>query len=202
MSFDCVLYLSFGGPEGPDDVMPFLRNVVRGRDVPEARLASVAAHYHHLGGVSPINARNREVIAALREELDAHGIALPVYFGNRFWKPTVVEALREIRERGHRRVLAIATSAFASYAGCRAYLESIADARAALGDDAPAVVKLPVFGGRAGYREACAARLQEVWPDDSAARLVFTAHSIPEAMAEGSDYVAQLAAGLGLPTES
>src|SRR5438067_8433029 len=121
MPFDALLLLSFGGPEGPDDVMPFLHNVTRGRGIPEERLEAVAEHYHPFHGVSPINAHSRALLAALRPELAAHGIGLPVYWGNRNWKPYVADAVRHMRDDGVQRALVFATSATASYSSCRQY---------------------------------------------------------------------------------
>jgi ferrochelatase len=185
--FDAFLLLSFGGPEGPDDVLPFLRNVTRGRGVPDERLAEVAEHYLHFGGVSPINAQNRMLIASLRAEFAANGIDLPIYWGNRNWTPYVSDAVRQMRADGVRRALVFATSATASYSACRQYREDLARACADVGADAPGLVKLrhffdhPGFVGAAadGVRVALADLPQDVRDE---ARLVFTAHSIPVAM--------------------
>ena len=133
MGYDAVLLVSFGGPEGPDDVMPFLRNVVRGRGVPDERLAEVAEHYQHFGGVSPINAQCRELLAALRPDLDKAGVDLPLYWGNRNWQPYLADTLATMRDAGVRRALAFVTSPFGSYSSCRQYLDDIAAARAAVG---------------------------------------------------------------------
>ncbi|MCL3861639.1 ferrochelatase [Actinotalea sp. K2] len=126
--YDAVLLVSFGGPEGQDDVLPFLRNVTRGRGIPDERLEEVAHHYRAFGGVSPINAQNRELQAALRAELDARGMDLPVLWGNRNWDPFLTDALREAHAAGHRRLLAVVTSAYSSYSGCRQYREDLAAA--------------------------------------------------------------------------
>lgn len=126
--YDAVLLVSFGGPEGQDDVIPFLRNVTRGRGIPEERLEEVAHHYRHFGGVSPINDQNRALRAALRAELDARGLDLPVLWGNRNWDPYVADALREAHAAGHRRLLAVVTSAYSSYSSCRQYREDLAGA--------------------------------------------------------------------------
>jgi ferrochelatase len=186
-SFDALLLLSFGGPEGPDDVLPFLRNVVRGRDVPEQRLAEVAEHYLHFGGVSPINAQNRALLAALRAELTSHGIDLPVYWGNRNWTPYVADAVARMRDDGVRRALVLATSATASYSSCRQYRDDVAQAREAVGPDAPELVKLRHFFDHPGFVAANAdgvrtalGTLPAALRDD--ARLVCTAHSVPIAM--------------------
>jgi ferrochelatase len=180
---DALLVLSFGGPEGPDEVLPFLRNVTRGRGVPDERLAEVAEHYLHFGGVSPINANNRALIAALRVELAEHGIELPIYWGNRNWQPYVVDALREMRAAGVRRALVFATSATASYSACRQYRQDMAVARDAVGADAPELVKLRHFFDHPGFIAANADGVRAALatlPAD--ARLVFTAHSVPVAM--------------------
>jgi ferrochelatase len=177
--FDALLVLSFGGPEGPADVRPFLENVVRGRGVPPERLDAVEEHYQHFGGVSPLNARNREIIAAVRERID-----LPVYFGNRNWHPMVEDTVAEMARDGVRRGLVFATSAYGGYSACRQYQEDIARARKAVGDGAPELVKLrhffdhPLFiaANADAVRAARAALPAEI---RDAARLVFTAHSVP-----------------------
>jgi len=186
-----LLVLSFGGPEGMDDVMPFLRNVTRGRDVPEQRLLEVAEHYRHFDGVSPINAQNRALIAALTRELREHGVDLPIYWGNRNWQPFVADAVSRMRDDGIHRALVFTTSATASYSACRQYRDDLAAAREAAGRDAPELVKLRHFFDHPGFVEAQAdavrVALAELPPDDRAtARLVFTAHSIPVAMNEAS----------------
>jgi ferrochelatase len=172
---DAVLLLSFGGPEGPDQVMPFLENVTRGRGIPRERLASVAEHYLHFGGVSPINGINRALIDQLRGLID-----IPVYFGNRNWEPYVEDAVSAMARDGIRRAAVFSTSAWGGYSGCAQYVEDIARARRAVGDAAPQLVKLrqfydhPLFVQM--FSDAITAAAQTV-PDD--ARLVFTAHSIP-----------------------
>lgn len=183
---DALLVLSFGGPEGPDEVMPFLERVVRGRNVPRERLLEVAQHYHHFGGRSPIMDRTRELVAALEAELGEH-----VYWGNRFAAPFIADALIEMRDAGVERALALATSALSGWSSCRAYREDIDRARAGV-ERAPAVDKIRPFALHAGYVETCAARLREVITPD--AHVIFTAHSIPIAMAEKSSYVSELEA--------
>src|SRR5690242_10468325 len=131
--YDAVMVLSFGGPEKPDDVIPFLENVLRGRNVPRERMLEVAEHYHHFGGKSPINEQNRVLIAALEEELQRNGPQLPVYWGNRNWHPFLADTLRQMRGDGVKRAIVYATSAFSSYSGCRQYLEDIERARAEIG---------------------------------------------------------------------
>jgi len=204
---DAILVVSFGGPEGMDDVVPFLENVTRGRGVPPERLAEVARHYEQFGGVSPINAQNRALIAALERELAANGIDLPVYFGNRNWHPLLEEALTEMRDDGVERSLAFFTSAFSSYSGCRQYRENVYAAQAAVGPDAPEVAKLRTFFNHPGFIAANADGVRDALARLPAehraeARLVFTAHSIPEAMAKECAYEAQLAEASRLVAES
>lgn len=196
-SYDAVLVVSFGGPEGPDDVMPFLENVLRGRPVPRERMLEVAEHYHHFGGVSPINVQNRALIAALEQELATHGPRLPIYFGNRNWHPLLPDTLRKMRDDGVRRAIAFFTSAFSSYSGCRQYRENIAAARELVGPDAPEVDKLRVFFNHPGYVEPMAGLLGDCLariPAErrGAAEVLFTAHSIPMAMAANCRYELQL----------
>ncbi|HCC58207.1 MAG TPA: ferrochelatase [Solibacterales bacterium] len=193
--YDAVLVVSFGGPEGPDEVIPFLENVLRGRNVPRERMLAVAEHYRHFGGVSPINQQNRALVAALREELKAHGPDLPVYWGNRNWHPMLPATLAQMRADGLRRVLAFVTSAYSSYSGCRQYREDIERARVEIGEGAPMVDKLRVFYNHPGFIEpmvehARAALAQ--FPAGSDVAVVYTAHSIPLAMANTSAYVQQL----------
>ncbi len=196
-AFDAILVQSFGGPEGPDDVIPFLENVLRGRNVPRERMLEVAEHYYHFGGVSPINAQNRELIAALRVELDAAGIHLPIYFGNRNWHPLLSDTLREMRDAGIRRALAYATSAYSSYSSCRQYLDDIVRARADVGPGAPEVEKLRPFFNHPGFIEAWEDRVRTSFAELPERRrgqsiTLYTAHSIPESMARSCDYVIQL----------
>lgn len=196
-SYDAVLLLSYGGPERPDDVIPFLENVVRGKNVPRQRILEVAEHYARFDGVSPINAENRALLTALLGELNAHGPALSVYWGNRYWHPLIVDTLRQMARDGVRRALAFATSPFGSYPGCRAYLEAVDEARRELGPDAPEVDKLRLFYNHPGFIQPTAERLQaalEEIPQQRrpAARIIFTAHSIPVAMARSCPYQHQL----------
>jgi ferrochelatase len=195
--YDAVLLVSFGGPEGMADVMPFLDRVLQGRPVPPERKREVAHHYERFGGVSPINAQNRALLAALREELAEHGPRLPLYWGNRNWHPFLADTLRAMAADGVRRALAFVTSAYSSHSGCRRYLDDIARARAEVGPAAPVVDKLRGFHDHPGFVEANADRLRDAIASlpagrRAAARIAFTAHSIPAAMAAGSDYVAQL----------
>lgn len=195
--YDAILVVSFGGPERKEDVIPFLENVLRGRNVPRERMLEVAQHYYHFGGVSPINGQNRALIAALQAKLDRDGPALPVYWGNRNWHPLLADAIRQMRDDGIRRALAYVTSAFSSYSGCRQYRENIAAAREEVGPDAPQIDKLRVFFNHPGFIEPMAAHtrtaLEGIDPARrDAAALLFTAHSIPLAMAQTSRYVEQL----------
>lgn len=192
-SYDALLVLSFGGPEGPDDVIPFLENVTRGRNVPPERLEEVAEQYALFGGVSPINEQNRALIDALRGEFDRRGIALSIHWGNRNWAPFVEDTMTTLADAGCRRVLALATSAFSSYSACRQYLEDIDRARDAAGGQAPVVDKIRPYWDHPGFVDAVTDRVRAAVqnaPDD--APLAFTAHSIPMSMAETSDYESQL----------
>ena len=196
-SYDAVLVVSFGGPEGPDDVLPFLENVTRGRPVPRERLLAVAEHYQHFGGVSPINQQNRALVAALRRELTSHPPALPVYLGNRNWRPYLADTLRQMRDDGVRRALALVTSAFGCYSGCRQYREDLIRALEAAGPGAPEVDKLRLFFNHPGFIEANAANLKDALDEFPASRrsmvrVIFTAHSIPMGMAHSSAYEPQL----------
>jgi ferrochelatase len=195
--YDAILLISFGGPERREDVMPFLENVTRGRPIPHERLLAVAAHYERFGGKSPINDQCRELIAALRVELDKHAIGLPIYWGNRNWDPFLTDALRQMRSDGVTRALGLVTSAYSSYSGCRQYCENIAAAQREVGEGAPQVDKVRVFYNHPGFVEASAMRVREAlayWPESarSAVQLVATAHSIPSSMAQTSDYEKQL----------
>ena len=204
--YDAVLLVSFGGPEGMDDVMPFLANVVRGRNVPPERLQQTAAHYAHFGGRSPLPGQSRALVAALEQELAAHGPRLPVYLGNRNWHPFLADTLRQMAKDGVERALAFFTSAYGSYSGCRQYLENVEAARAEVGAKAPAVDKLRAFYNHPGFVEplvelvgAAFERIDE--PRRAAARLVFTAHSLPRALAAASYYEAELGETAGLVAE-
>ncbi|MGE3284737.1 MAG: ferrochelatase [Pseudonocardia sp.] len=181
MTYDALLVLSFGGPEGPGDVRPFLENVTRGRGVPPERLDAVEEHYRHFGGVSPLGARNRELVAAVRERLD-----LPVYLGNRNWHPMVEDTVARMARDGVRRALVFATSAYGGYSACRQYHEDIARARAVVGEGAPHLVKLRHFFDHPLFVAANAAAVRAARATLPAelrehARLVCTAHSVPSA---------------------
>ncbi|QIM15599.1 ferrochelatase [Leucobacter insecticola] len=196
-AYDAILLAGFGGPEGQDDVIPFLRNVTRGRGIPDERLEEVAHHYRHFGGVSPINDQNRELKAALEAELAARGIDLPVYWGNRNWDPYITDALSEAHARGHNKLIAIATSAYSSFSSCRQYRENFAQSLedTGLADtmtidkirpffDHPGFVEPFIEGVRTGIQQ-----LREQLPDLDVAkevRILFATHSIPTADAERS----------------
>ncbi|MEU8353124.1 MULTISPECIES: ferrochelatase [unclassified Streptomyces] len=192
--YDALLLLSFGGPEGPDDVVPFLENVTRGRGIPRERLEEVGQHYFLFGGVSPINDQNRELLAAVREDFAAHGLDLPVYWGNRNWAPYLSDTLREMATAGHRRILVLVTSAYASYSGCRQYRENLAESLALLEDEGlpvPRVDKLRHYFNHPGFVrpmvDATLAALAELPQDVRAgAHLAFTTHSVPTASADTS----------------
>ncbi|WP_426566711.1 ferrochelatase [Angustibacter sp. McL0619] len=187
--YDAVLLLSFGGPEGPDDVLPFLRNVTAGRGIPDERLAAVAEHYAAFGGRSPINDQNRELLAALRAELDRRALALPLLWGNRNWAPYVTDSLREAHLAGHRRVLVVTTSAYSSYSSCRQYREDLAAALATLAAENRdlAVDKVRPYCNHPGFvqpnAEAALAALESL---PAGSHLVFVTHSVPDAMDEAS----------------
>ncbi|MER7130834.1 ferrochelatase [Streptosporangium saharense] len=195
-TYDALLVVSFGGPEKPGDVMPFLENVVRGRGVPRERLLEVEAHYHRFGGRSPINQQCRDLIAAVEPTVD-----VPVYWGNRNWHPYLEDTLRRMAADGVRRAAAFVTSAYSSYSACRQYLDDIALARAAV-EGAPEVVKLRHYFDHPGFVGAMVDHTRQALdrlPAEhrDAARLVFTAHSVPVSMARtagpgGGQYEAQL----------
>jgi ferrochelatase len=200
--YDALLILSFGGPEQTDNVLPFLENVLRGRNIPRERMLEVAEHYYHFDGKSPINDQNRELIARLRDELERDGPHLPIYWGNRNWHPFAADTLRKMQSDGVRRALAFATSVFSSYSGCRQYLEDIQKARAEVGPGAPEVDKLRTFYNHPLFIEAFSDRVRAALEQIPAAQIIFTAHSVPRAMAESSDYEQQLNESCRLVAES
>ncbi len=195
--YDALLFVSFGGPEGPDDVLPFLENVLRGKNVPRSRMLEVAEHYNHFGGVSPINEQCRELITALAAELETQDIELPIFWGNRNWTPLLPDTMSDLKRAGAKRVLAFVTSAYSGYSGCRQYRENISAAR----DEANAtdieVHKLRAFYNHPDFVEVNAQNVQAALSEltsgaDKDVRVAFTAHSIPNSMADTSDYVKQL----------
>jgi ferrochelatase len=197
MNYDAILVVSFGGPESKEDVIPFLETVLRGKNVPRERLLTVADHYYHFEGKSPINQQMRELIAALEEELERNGIKLPVYWGNRNWHPLLPDTLQKMKEDGVKRALGLVTSAFSSYSGCRQYREDIMRAQSEVGPGAPEVEKLRAFFNHPLFVEATVDRVKEALaavPADARdnVQIVYLAHSIPVSMANTSDYVKQL----------
>lgn len=195
--YDAILLLSFGGPEGRDDVIPFLENVAEGRNIPRDRLEVVAQHYYDFDGVSPINAQNRALIAALENKLEEHGLALPIYFGNRNWHPLVTDVVRQMRDDGIRHALVLVTAAYSSYSSCRQYREDVIRAREIAGEGAPTFDKIRAYYNHPGFVEPVIRKTQHALEKfqagkRSSVQLVFTAHSIPLKMAQNSDYVAQL----------
>jgi protoporphyrin/coproporphyrin ferrochelatase len=199
--YDALLLVSFGGPEGPADVMPFLRNVTGGRNIPPERLEQVAEHYYHFGGVSPINQQCRDLIVAVEKDFAGRGVALPVYWGNRNWDPYLADTLAEMAAAGVRRALAFVTSAYSSFSSCRQYLDDIRRARERVGHRAPQVDKLRQYFNHPGFIGSfatAAADAARSLPGGSDFDLIFTAHSIPISMADasgpaGGAYQAQLA---------
>ncbi len=207
--YDAILIVGFGGPEGPDDVMPFLENVLRGRPVPRERMLEVAQHYDHFGGVSPINRQTRDLIAALRPALIERGITLPLYWGNRNWHPMLADTLAEMTRDGVKHALAVVLAGFSSYSSCRQYRENIEQAREAVGEGAPRVDKMRVYYNHPDFIASNADRVREALNQlGPEAHLAFTAHSIPTSMAADCDYEKQLgetcrlvAEALGVPEE-
>ena len=189
--YDALLVVSFGGPEKPEDVVPFLENVTRGRGIPKERLEEVGEHYFLFGGRSPINDLNRAFIAAVEEDLDGAGVDLPVYWGNRNWEPTIADALRRMRTDGVRRALCLLTSAYSSYSGCRQYRENLADAVAEVGDGVPRLDRVRHYFNHPGFVEpmvdatlAALAELPAQHRND--ARILYVTHSVPVAMNDAS----------------
>jgi ferrochelatase len=197
MNYDAILVVSFGGPESKEDVIPFLETVLRGRNIPRERLLTVAEHYYHFEGKSPINQQTRELIAALEAELGRNGPKLPVYWGNRNWHPFLPETLLKMKQDGIRRAVGFVTSAYSSYSGCRQYREDIARAQSEVGAGAPEVDKLRPFFNHPAFVEATVERVREALRAIPAGaqgnvQIVYIAHSIPVSMANTCDYVAQL----------
>jgi ferrochelatase len=196
-TYDALLVVSFGGPDQRQDVLPFLENVLRGRNVPRERMLEVAEHYYDCGGRSPINDQNRALIGALEKEFKHHGIELPIYWGNRNWHPLLSDTLRKMAADGVQQALAFVTAAYSSYSGCRQYRENITAAQAEVGSAAPEIDKLRVFFNHPGFIEpmiehARAALAQIPFERRDEAEFVFTAHSIPLSMAAGCRYEEQL----------
>jgi ferrochelatase len=184
--YDALLVLSFGGPEKHEDVIPFLENVLRGRNVPRERMLQVAEHYYHFDGRSPINDQNRALIAALKEV-----VKIPVYWGNRNWYPMLTDTVRQMRDDGIHNAIAFATSAFGSYSGCRQYAEDVDRARAAV-EGAPQIARIRPFSAHPAFIEAMTDRVRAALAEVPNGKLIFTAHSIPIAMTQSSPYVDEL----------
>jgi ferrochelatase len=204
-SYDGILLVSFGGPEGIDDVIPFLENVLRGRNVPRERMLQVARHYELFDGVSPINEQNRNLIAALNTELEMNGPKLPIYWGNRNWHPLITDTLQQMAHDGIKQALAFVTSAYSSYSSCRQYRQNIMDAQTAVGSSAPQVDKIRAFYNHPLFIEANVEQIRAAnmeLKENSKAHLVFTAHSIPETMAANCEYSVQLTETARLVAES
>jgi len=205
--YDAILIVSFGGPEGMDDVIPFLENVLRGRNIPHERMLQVAHHYDLFGGVSPINEQNRKLIAALKQELEVNGPNLPIYWGNRNWHPLLADTLAQMAGDGVKHAVAFVTSAYSSYSSCKQYLENIAAAQQVVGANAPRIDKIRAFYNHPLFIEAnidnVRAALKKI-PEvrRSSAQILFTAHSIPQSMAENCEYEAQLRTSCRLVAES
>ncbi|HEY8728883.1 MAG TPA: ferrochelatase [Acidothermaceae bacterium] len=210
-AYDAVVIVSFGGPEGPDDVMPFLENVTAGRGVPRERLAEVAEHYYAVGGVSPINAQNRALLAAVRADFAEHDLDLPVYWGNRHWAPTLADMVSQLRADGITNAIAFLTSAYASLSSCRQYLDALEQARVGVGDGAPTIDRLRQYYNHPGFIEPMiegvqAALLALPAGVRDTASLAFVAHSIPTAMdvasgPTGGAYETQLGEAMRLVAE-
>jgi ferrochelatase len=197
MNYDAILVVSFGGPESRDDVIPFLENVLRGKNVPRERMLAVAEHYYHFDGKSPINQQTRDLLAALKDELALHGPKLPVYWGNRNWHPLLADTVRQMKQDGVRHALAFVTSAYSSYSGCRQYREDILRGQAEVGEGAPQIDKIRAFFNHPGFIEATDDRLRAALAQvpagaNSNVQIVYVAHSVPLSMASTSDYVRQL----------
>jgi ferrochelatase len=193
--YDALLFVSFGGPEGPDDVIPFLENVLRGRNVPRERMLQVAHHYELFNGVSPINQQNRTIISALETELKLNGPKLPIYLGNRNWHPLLSDTIHQMATDGVKHSLAFVTAAYSSFSSCRQYLQNIIDAQTAVGKGAPQIDKLRAFYNHPLFVEANVQQVRNALaqlPETASPQLVFTAHSIPQAMADHCEYSFQL----------
>ena len=205
--YDALLIVGFGGPEKKADVMPFLENVLRGRNVPRERMLEVAEHYYHFDGVSPINAQVRDLIAALTPELRRKGIDLPIYWGNRNWDPMLADTMRLMLDAGIKQALGVVLAAYSSYSSCRQYREDVIKARESTGPDAPLVDKMRVYYNHPLFIQANADRIQTAIDELPPAavdrfRIAFTAHSIPSSMANNSDYAKQLTEACRLTAEA
>ena len=205
--YEALLIVSFGGPEGPDDVMPFLENVLRGKNVPRERMLEVSEHYQHFGGVSPINEQCRDLIGAVEKDFAENGLELPIYWGNRNWHPYLPDTLEQMKKDGIKKALAFFTSTFSCYSGCRQYRENIMKAQEIVGEGAPEVHKVRMPYNHPSFIEASVdcvqAALQSIKPENrDATRVVFTAHSIPMSMADNCNYEKQLTESCRLVMET
>lgn len=205
--YQAILVVSFGGPEKMEDVIPFLENVLRGRNVPRERLLEVAEHYQKFNGYSPINDQCRALMAALKVELQQREIDLPIYWGNRNWQPMLADTLREMAAAGIKRALAFVTAGYGGYSGCRQYLDDIHKAQTAVGDTAPNVDKLRLFYNHPLFIKANTEHFQQALaeipqPQRDRCAIAFTAHSIPQSMADTSDYVQQIEETCRLVTQA
>jgi len=206
-NYDAILVISFGGPEGKDDVMPFLENVLRGKPVPRERMLEVAEHYYHFGGVSPLNQQVRDLLDVLTRSLKEQGVEIPVYWGNRNWHPMLEDTVQRMADGGVKRVLALVLSGYSSYSGCRQYREDVYRACDAVGDTAPDIDKIRVFYNHPDWIECNADQVKSAigsLPEEGRENfhLAFTAHSIPLSMADTSDYAKQLTETCRLVSES
>lgn len=204
--YDALIVVSFGGPDKPEDVVPFLENVVRGKGIPKQRVLEVAEHYYHFGGKSPINEQNLALIEALRSELKENGPDLPIYYGNRNWHPLLPDTMRQMKEDGVKRALAFFTSGFSSYSGCRQYRENISDAQKEVGEGAPVIELLRKFYNHPGFVEPMADLTRTTVDSLSEAgrrnnKVLFVAHSIPQVMADHCRYEEQLSESSELISE-
>ena len=206
LPYDSFLLVSFGGPEGPDDVMPFLENVLRGKNVPRERMLEVAEHYKHFGGVSPINEHNRQLLAAIQAEFAANDVELPVYWGNRNWAPMLPDTIAKMRDDGCKRSLAFFTSMFSCYSGCRQYRENIVAAQESVGEGAPIIEKVRMGFNHPGFIDTMVDNVNEsissLGCSGDQTTVMFTAHSIPMSMADNCDYVKQLTEASRLVAEA
>ena len=196
-AYDAILIVAFGGPEKREDVIPFLENVTRGRNVPRERLREVAQHYDHFDGVSPLNAQVRELIGALRSKLDRQDIALPIFWGNRNWHPWLADSVRKMTDDGVNRALAFVLAPYSSYSSCRQYLENIEEARQSVGFEAPQIDKIRVFYNHPKFIAANVDRMRQALQQirderRQSAHIAFSAHSLPISMATSCDYESQL----------
>jgi len=205
--YDAILFLSFGGPEKRDDVIPFLENVLRGKNVPRERMLEVAEHYYHFDGISPINAQTRKLMDAVTIDLRENGIDLPVYWGNRNWHPMLTDTMQQMADDGIKRAITFVTSAYSSYSGCRQYREDVENARHQIGADSPSVEKIRAFYNHPDFIAANVERVQtaiDALSDNGRENfhIAFCAHSIPTSMSESSDYVQQLTEASRLVAEA